>query len=73
MKDEIRGAKRRDQLWQEEELLNHNGILDKVKNHKDSSSCPLCGEQYKNGERVSICFKIHTSCLKKLKRLPKAT
>lgn len=71
-KDDERRAKMRGVESREEELLRYNGVLDEVLNHNNNQTCPLCGERYKTGDEVSKFYKIHNSCLKKLKPLPKA-
>ncbi|MEM3617321.1 MAG: hypothetical protein QXJ31_05350 [Candidatus Bathyarchaeia archaeon] len=55
--------------WETEELLLKHNLLEKVLQHKDYDSCPLCGKKFVDGDLCVLSHAlIHSKCLDNLKR-----
>jgi hypothetical protein len=56
-------------IWETEEILLKHNLLEKVLQHKDSNSCPLCGKKFVSGDLCNTSVvPIHSKCLRNLKR-----
>lgn len=53
-------------IWHVEEILIRHNLLDKVLQHKDLDSCPLCGKKFEDGDlSIGYGIPIHKSCFDK--------
>lgn len=68
--DLIEGLEKdKDRCWQIEEVLRANNLLEKVESWANFRKCPICEEDFQDGDLgISYRIPIHSRCFGKLRR-----